>query len=74
MSQVKSIEVIFKRSWSDVIRNVFVSKAKRFPRVATFTGFSYYCVHSDKSLTVEFNNVTYCYPSHKIGRIKIVRH
>lgn len=70
---MKSIEVIFKRSFADVVRNLFVPKAKRFPRVATFTGFSHHWVEPDKSLHVEFTNVAYCYPAHKIARIKLSR-
>lgn len=74
MSQIKSVEVIFKRSLADVVRNLFVPKAKRFPRVATFTGFSGFYLYDDQSIHLEFGNVSYNYPSHKIGRIKIVRH
>lgn len=73
MSQVKTIEVIFKRSLADVVRNLFVPKAKRFPRVVTFTGFSYHWIASDKSLHVEFTNAAYCYPAHKVARIKVSR-
>lgn len=68
-----TIEVIFKRSFADLVRNLFVPKAKRFPRVATFNGLSNYFVGQDKSLLVEFSNVAYCYPSHKIARIKLTR-
>ena len=65
------IEVIFKRSVADVVRNLFRSKAKRFPRVAVFevenrNNF----VITDGGLRVEFGDTAYVSPMHKIERIK----
>lgn len=48
-----SVEVIFKRSLADVVRNLFVSKAKRFPRVATFEGTTS-CAIEDGFLSVSW--------------------
>lgn len=64
-----TIEVIFKRSWVQVIRNLFVPKAKRYPRVATFKGFTDYNV-SEHQLYVRWGGARYIYPMHKIERIK----
>lgn len=68
-----NIEVIFKRSVFDVLRNLFVPKAKRFPRVATFRDVNIgdYHITEESSLRVDFGEVSYIYPSHKIGRIKV---
>lgn len=67
---VKSIEVIFKRSLFDMVRNLFVPKSKRFPRVATFSGFDDFEIESDGFLSVHFGKSCYLYPAHKIARIK----
>lgn len=66
-----SVEVIFKRSLADVVRNLFVSKAKRFPRVATFKGTTS-CAIVAGFLSVSWGNTYYTYPLHKIARIKTV--
>ena len=68
-----NIEVIFKRSLADVLRNLFVPKAKRFPRVATFRDVHVddYHITEESSLRVDFGDVSYIYPSHYIGRIKV---
>lgn len=67
---VKSIEVIFKRSLFEMVRNLFVPKAKRFPRVATFSGFDGFEIESEGFLSVRFGKSCYLYPAHKIARIK----
>lgn len=70
-----NIEVIFKRRLSDVVRNLFVPKAKRFPRVATFKDVAWedYEIEDEASLRVTFGATSYIYPSHMIGRIKVTR-
>lgn len=73
LSNVKSIEVIFKRSKLQWIQNLFRKKAKRFPKVATFTGFTGYRL-SESGLVVGFGKSRYFYPMHQIGRIKFVQH
>lgn len=66
-----SVEVIFKRTLSDVVRNLFVSKAKRLPRVATFKGATNHCIE-DGFLSVSWGTTYYTYPLHKVERIKTV--
>ncbi|UQK57855.1 hypothetical protein Kp7_15 [Klebsiella phage Kp7] len=67
-----SVEVIFKRSVFDVIRNMFVPKAKRFPRVATFKGVSSFVIEEDGSICVSWGNTYYHYPAHMLARVKTV--
>lgn len=71
---VKSIEVIFKRSLFDMVRNLLVPKSKRFPRVATFTGFDDFEIESDGGLSIRFGKRYYLYPAHMIARIKSTLH
>lgn len=71
---VKSIEVIFKLSLFDMVRNLFVPKAKQTPRVATFTSFDDFEIESDGFLSVRFGKSCYLYPAHKIARIKTTLH
>lgn len=66
-----SVEVIFKRTLSDVVRNLFVPKAKRFPRVVTFEGTTSYTLE-DGFLSVSWGSTYYTYPLHKVARIKTV--
>ena len=70
--ELVSVEVIFKHSVFDVIRNLFVPKAKRFPRVATFTGMSSFVIEEDGSLSVSWDNTYYHYPANMLARIKTV--
>lgn len=66
-----SVEVIFKRTLSDLVRNLFVAKSKRLPRVATFKGNSSHVIE-DGFLSVSWGNTYYTYPLHKVERIKTV--
>lgn len=66
-----SVEVIFKRTLSDVVRNLFVPKSKRFPRVVTFKGVTSHTI-TDGLLEVSWGNTYYAYPLHKVARIKTV--
>lgn len=72
-ANIKSIEVIFKRSPLQPLINLFRPKAKRFPRVVTFEGFSGYRM-GDCGLLVVFGDTRYFYPYHMIGRVKLVQH
>lgn len=71
LKNIKSIEVIFKRSKLQWIKNLFLKKAKRFPRVASFEGFSGYRF-SDAGLLVQWGSSRYFYPMHKLERVKFV--
>lgn len=62
MSQ-QIVEVIFKRSLSDILGGC--------PRVVTFGNMKRFTVRSDGTLVVEWNNARYIYPSHHIKRLKI---
>lgn len=59
----KIVEVIFKRSLSDILGGL--------PRVATFKDMDRYTVKSDGTLSVWWDGVQYIYPSHRIKRLKI---
>lgn len=66
------IEVIFKRSVADVVRNLFRSKSKRYPRVAVFEVENHDDFDiTDGGLRVDFGDTAYIYPMHKIARIKV---
>ena len=63
------ITVHFKHSIADKVKNLFRRKAKRFPAVAVFTGYSEARYTAD-GLIVEWGNSTYFYPLHTIKRVK----
>lgn len=69
---LKSVEIIFKRSLADVLRNLFVPKAKRFPRVATFTNMDSYDLMENGDVTLVWGSTYYTYPRRGIRRIKAV--
>ncbi len=73
LRNIKSIEVIFKRSKLQWVKNLFRKKAKRFPKVATFTGFIGYRL-SEAGLTVGWGGTRYFYPLHMIALVKFVPH
>ncbi|MGL5456716.1 MAG: hypothetical protein ACRDB3_17745 [Citrobacter telavivensis] len=73
LKNIKSIEVIFKRSKLQWLKNIFRKKAKRFPAVATFEGFTGY-KFSEAGLMVQWGNSRYFYPMHKLERVKFVTH
>lgn len=63
------ITVHFKHSIADKVKNLFRSKAKRFPAVVTFTGYRDAQYGLD-GLMVAWGNSTYFYPLHTIKRVK----
>lgn len=67
------IQVYFQLSLKDRIHNLFQPKEKRMVRNRTFKvdGYDDFELGSDGSLRVEFGNVAYIYPAHRIGRIKV---
>lgn len=71
LRNIKSIEVIFKRGNLQWLKNIFRKKAKRFPAVATFEGFTAYRF-SEAGLMVQWGTSRYFYPMHKLGRVKFV--
>lgn len=73
LKNLKSIEVIFNRTFYQVLINLTRPKAKRVPRTATFEGFSGYHL-SEAGLLVAFGKQRYFYPYHMIGRVKFVQH
>lgn len=73
LANIKSIEVIFKRSKLQWVKNLFLKKAKRFPRVVNFEHFTGYRF-SDAGLMVQWGSSRYFYPMHKLERVKFVQH
>ncbi|AIT13690.1 hypothetical protein BJD52_gp15 [Salmonella phage BP12B] len=57
------IEVIFKRSLSDILGGT--------PRVAEFEGMLHYGITKEGALYIGWRNRRYVYPAHRIKRIKI---
>lgn len=69
LAQAIKIEVIFKHTLFDKVRNLFVSKRKQFPRVALFEGYDTYSTATG-DLSVRWGRNRYVYPMHKIERMK----
>lgn len=68
--EVKTVTVHFEHSVLDKVKNLFRSKAKRFPAVATFSGFDA-VMHTPMGLTVRWGNNQYFYPAHVLRRVKL---
>lgn len=69
---MQTVEIIFKRSLLDVVKNLFRKKAKRFPAVAKFENVAR-CDILPGAVRVEFyiiNSPVYYYPLHKVARVK----
>ncbi|WWY65348.1 hypothetical protein [Escherichia phage vB_EcoP_LHP] len=65
------IVVHFKHTLGDKLRNLFRPKAKRFPEVATFTGFDEHIMTGLGGLKVRWGDSVYHYPSHQLRRVKV---
>ena len=66
-----TVEIIFKRSMLDVVKNLFRPKAKRFPAVARFENVLA-CDVLNGAVLVRFNGPVggvYYYPLHKVDRV-----
>ena len=68
--QTTTIQIHFKRSIIFApLRNLFLPKDKKQPRVVTFTGFSSYKL-MDTGLLVTWGNARYFYPLSNISCVK----
>ena len=69
---MQTVEILFKRSLLDVVKNLFRHKAKRFPAVAKFKNVAR-CDILPGAVRVEFaeiNSPVYYYPIHTVKRVK----
>lgn len=64
------VEIIFKHTLADKVKNLFRPKAKRFPAVVTFTGFDA-ASHSTQGVRVRWGKTAYHYPWHQVKRLKL---
>lgn len=70
------VEIIFKHTWLDKLKNLFRPKAKRFPSVAKFDNVAR-CDVLPVAVRVSFNilnSPVYYYSLHTVKRVKKSHH
>lgn len=70
------VEILFKHTWLDKLKNLFRPVAKRFPEVARFENVAR-CDILPGAVRVEFasiNSPVYYYPVHTVKRVKKAYH